>query len=184
MKNTLKFRAIFFFVLMISITAGIAAANYPAPFVVKSNLGPKCDISLHGCSVNGGKFGYDDKGNCYCDMSNVLIIKSNLQTNLQSFMSAGVSGPTTSTSGEIVNLINKKPEKPEKSKEERECIKKGKGCFLDKVCYYIGWRINKSYCKDKVPLPYAVTILRPQFVNQSKWELNVIMILNVYQILV
>lgn len=88
MFNFKKISAISASVLMIGMTAGIAAAaSYPAPFVVGGNA----DVAV-----------------VYGTGSGVSVLDAveagNLQTNLQSFMGTGASGSTTSTSGEIVSL--------------------------------------------------------------------------------
>jgi len=85
--NFRKVSAIASSVLMIGMTAGLAAAaNYPAPFVVGGNA----DVAI----VYGTGTGVSALD---------AIQGGNLQSNLQSFMGVG-SGTTTSTTGETVSL--------------------------------------------------------------------------------
>ena len=88
MFNFRKISAIGTSILMIGMTAGVAAAaSYPAPFITGGNA----DVAV-----------------VYGTGSGVSVLDAveagNLQSNLQSFMGTGTSGTSTSTSGEVVSL--------------------------------------------------------------------------------
>ncbi len=87
----------------------------------------------------------------YLDVAEVYV--GNIQTDLQSRMSAPSIGTSVSTTHK-------------KTENERECIEE-KGCWIEGMCYSLGYRLNGQYCSEKGKF-ISTNFYRSAFVNQTK----------------
>ena len=147
-------------ILSLYLIALVTSANYPPP-LLQGEVKPTCNINSDGCHINGGSFGYDSNGNCYCDMSNAPPPKPII---LQEFV------PSFESKYEIEQTEKNESPKP-KSQEEVECIKSN-NCWETaksggKYCYAKGYRLNGTYCYEKGKF-VSTGLYKPGFVNQTE----------------
>lgn len=140
--------------LLLLISVGfVYGATFPNPFVTDQPEEPKCHINSGACYTNGGEFGYNKDGSCYCDMSNA---PPPIPFSIQNTESYHIIDENSETDYKATN---------EKPQEERDCRKNG--CFENDRCYPFGYRKDERYCEEKAKV-YASSVYRSAFVNQSE----------------
>lgn len=122
-------------ILIISLTF-IQGANYIDPSTTEK---PQCSINSWACYDNGGEFGYNEDGSCFCDMSNAPAPSNSIGNYLSSKITTGSGAPT----GErILNSQNSPTGQVATSNKETQT----EVCF---PTYSYGYVKDGKYCAEE-----------------------------------